>query len=105
MNVELQDGQEVMDKGNYHRKEGYEQDLVGWRKTGGKIKKYVENLFKSETQLWAKTKSLDYKNRLPRWFYWSSWSVNWKSGRTRKMILSHMELPITEYTSQDGHTL
>ncbi|KPK26884.1 MAG: hypothetical protein AMJ61_07540 [Desulfobacterales bacterium SG8_35_2] len=46
----------------YYRQAGYEQGLVDGKRTNGKIKKkYVENLFKSETQNLSEQESLMYK--------------------------------------------
>jgi hypothetical protein len=46
----------------YYRHAGYEQGLVDGKRTNGKIKKkYVQNLFKSETQNLSEQESLMYK--------------------------------------------
>ena len=51
-----------MNKGNYHRHEGYQQGFSDGKRTGGKInKKYVDNLLKAETRHLLNEESLNYK--------------------------------------------
>ena len=51
-----------MDKNNCYRHEGYQQGFSDGKRTGGKInKKYVKNLFKTETQHLSNEESLNYK--------------------------------------------
>ncbi|MFC1837417.1 hypothetical protein ACFLYW_01895 [Thermodesulfobacteriota bacterium] len=51
-----------MNNEGYYRDLGYQQGLADGKRTGGKIKKkYIENLFRSETQYLSNQESQVYK--------------------------------------------
>ena len=65
-----------MNSNSYHREEGYQQGVKDGKRTGGRItKKYIINMFNSETKNLTLVESVDYKSG---WQYGFSDAVNEK---------------------------
>jgi hypothetical protein len=51
-----------MDTGSYYRQEGYQQGIIDGKRTGGRIsKRYIENMFSTETNHLSHEESVEYK--------------------------------------------
>ena len=51
-----------MSKESYHKQEGYRQGIMDGKRTGGRItKRYMENMFSSETNHLSHEEAAEYK--------------------------------------------